>query len=137
MVNSNIPLIVTRLVFINQAARSQDHPYDDFNTVLLTELHVNLAVILSCAPFLKLVMHSLQTGWITSDSRVFRGRASSIPAGIDCERPGYESQILGANFGRRGWTEPGGKIQRDVAITISGEAVNIRRDTLPANADGY
>jgi hypothetical protein len=119
MINSNSPLIVARLVFINRASGSQDRAYDDFNTVLLTELHVNFAVIVSCAPFLKHVMLCLQTGWITTDPRNFRQR-ESLPA--DSNRggsPGHGDLVLHANSGSPGWTDLGEHTRQDAVITTN------------------
>lgn len=116
----DLPLIVARLVFINRASASQDHAFDDFNTVLLTELHVNLAVIISSAPFLKLVMQSLQTGWITTDPRTFRPNESSFQADSNCEEaPGHECPTL-CSFGKM---ELGELMHRDAAITTDGRNV--------------
>ena len=118
MINSNLPLIVARLVFINQASVSQDHAYDYFNTSLLTELHVNFAVIISCAPFLKHVMHSLQTGWLASDFRTSRPHALSYLAGSNLEGGSrHVEPILRARSGSLWWMEHPNHIQGDTVVT--------------------
>lgn len=64
-----IPIIVVRLVFVNASSGSIDHPFDDFHLAITTIVHVNLSIIVSCIPFLKPFMDSLQTGVLASDLR--------------------------------------------------------------------
>lgn len=67
MVHRLIPIIIVRLVYLNSASRSTDHPFDDFTTVLTSSIQANLSVIVTCIPFIKPVMDSLQTGILVSD----------------------------------------------------------------------
>lgn len=57
-----IPIIVTRLVFINKAKDSHGHFADNFNIAVLTIVHTNLNVIVTCLPFIKPVTDNLQAG---------------------------------------------------------------------------
>lgn len=61
-----IPLTITRLVFLNHAS---ERVFDDFNIVLLTSIHANLNIVLTCIPFLKPVMDGIQSGILASDIR--------------------------------------------------------------------
>ena len=58
------------MVFLSLTASSPDHPYADFSTTIITAIHINLSVIVTCLPFLKSVIDSLQTGHLASDLRV-------------------------------------------------------------------
>lgn len=62
-----VPIIIVRLVYLNAASESVDHPYDDFITVLITSVQANLSVITTCVPFIKPIIDSLQTGILASD----------------------------------------------------------------------
>lgn len=64
-----IPIIIVRLVLVNASSDSIDHPFDDFHLAITTIVHVNLSIIVSCIPFLKPFMDSLQTGVLASDLR--------------------------------------------------------------------
>ena len=64
-----IPIIIARLIFLSLSS-STDHPYDDFSTTIITSIHINLSVIITCLPFLKTVIDSLQTGLLASDLRI-------------------------------------------------------------------
>lgn len=116
--NRTYPLIVARLVFINQASASQDRAYDDFNTVLLTEIHVNFAIIISCAPFLKQVMQSLQVGWLTNEIRPPRPYASSTPVDLKYQGSSRNRKpALNSGTDSLGWTELRDNVQQDTVIT--------------------
>lgn len=62
-----IPIIVVRLVYLNSASKSVNHPLDDFSTVMSSSVQANLSVIVSCMPFIKPVMDSLETGILACD----------------------------------------------------------------------
>ena len=64
-----IPIIIVRLVFVNASSHFVDHPFDDFDITITTVAHINLSIIVSCIPFLKPFMDSLQTGVLASDLR--------------------------------------------------------------------
>ena len=62
-----IPVIVVRLVYLNARSNSADATFDDFATALITSIHVSLSITVSCIPFIKPVMDSLETGILASD----------------------------------------------------------------------
>ncbi|KAL9102559.1 MAG: hypothetical protein Q9163_002309 [Psora crenata] len=62
-----IPIIIVRLIYLNSSSRSLDHTFDDFATVMISSIHVNLSILAACMPFIKPVMDSLQTGILASD----------------------------------------------------------------------
>lgn len=66
---SIIPIIIIRLVFLNDASFSSDRAFDDFNTVLLTSIHTNLSIVVTCIPFVKPIMDGIQSGILASDVR--------------------------------------------------------------------
>ncbi|KAL8682987.1 MAG: hypothetical protein Q9186_000982 [Xanthomendoza sp. 1 TL-2023] len=72
-----IPLTVVRIVYINNASSSSDHPRDDFPAVMVTSIHANLSILITCVPFIKPVMDSLQTGILASDVHATRSRHPS------------------------------------------------------------
>lgn len=67
---SVIPLAILRIVYLSSAAKSSDRTFADFNTVMVTEIDMNLSIIFACFPFLKPVMDGLQTGLLTSDIHI-------------------------------------------------------------------
>lgn len=67
---SIVPIIIVRVVFLNLKSGSKDHQFDDFNLTIITSVHINFSVIITCLPFLKTIMDSLQTGFLASDIRV-------------------------------------------------------------------
>ena len=77
-----IPIIIVRLVFLSSASNSTDHPFDDFATTVIASVHINLSVIITCLPFLKTVLDSLQTGLLASDLRT-RGRTQLFDYAFD------------------------------------------------------
>lgn len=81
-----IPIIIVRLVFLSAFSNSTDHPFDDFSTVLTTIIHINFSIIVSCVPFLKPVMDSLQTGVLASDLRTRNPVPSSSRLPISLEK---------------------------------------------------
>ena len=80
-----IPIIVVRLVYLNSASRSADHPFDDFTAVLASSIQANLSVIVTCIPFIKPVMDSLQTGILVSD----------VHTTVSARQPSYALRWLG------------------------------------------
>ena len=64
-----IPLIITRLVYLNDAYKSNDRTYDDLDTAIVTIFHANLSLVVMAIPFLKPFIDSLQTGILASDLR--------------------------------------------------------------------
>ena len=64
-----IPIIIARLVYLNQAIKSADRTHDDLNTTITSIFHANLSVVVMAVPFLKPFMDSLQTGILASDLR--------------------------------------------------------------------
>ncbi|MCJ1426815.1 hypothetical protein MMC29_004718 [Sticta canariensis] len=81
-----IPIIIVRLVFLSAFSNSIDHPFDDFSTVLTTIVHINFSIMVSCVPFLKPVMDSLQTGVLASDLRTRTPVPSSSRLPISLEK---------------------------------------------------
>ena len=81
-----IPIIIVRLVFLSAFSNSIDHPFDDFSTVLTTIIHINFSIMVSCVPFLKPVMDSLQTGVLASDLRTRTPVPSSSRLPISLEK---------------------------------------------------
>jgi len=65
-----IPLIALRLHFISTASASSDHPFDDYQTSLTTQIGLNLSIVLTCVPSLKTFMKDVEHGLFTSDLRV-------------------------------------------------------------------
>ena len=62
-------MIVIRLVYLRQAFQSHDRPFADFYLVLLTSLHVNMSVLVTCIPFLKPIINGIQSGILAGDIR--------------------------------------------------------------------
>ncbi|MCJ1465194.1 hypothetical protein MMC07_003810 [Pseudocyphellaria aurata] len=75
-----IPIVIVRLVLLKATVNSADHPYDDFAVAITTIVHINISIIVSCIPFLKPVMDSLQTGVLASDLRTTRHSSGHLPA---------------------------------------------------------
>ena len=72
-----IPLAVLRLVYVKSASNSEDHPFDDLQTVLLTQVDMNLSIVFACFIFLKPFMDGLQTGLLASDIQILSLKKSS------------------------------------------------------------
>ena len=87
-----IPLIVIRLIYIKSAARSSNHALDDFLSVMMTSIHVNLSIVVACIPFIKPVMESLQTGLLASD----------VHTAAPLQRPNYALRWLKESSTRAG-----------------------------------
>lgn len=87
---------------------------DDFPVAMATTIHVNLSIIVTCIPFIKPVMDSLQTGIL----------ASSIHATTKTQEPSHalrqlkQSSTKGKSSVSSGW--PGTHTQRSFAISTSG-----------------
>lgn len=75
---SVIPFVILRFVYLSRSLRSSDQPFTEFNAAIMTETHVNLSVIVSCIPFLKPVMDSLQTGALASNIHTNSFRKPSL-----------------------------------------------------------
>ena len=67
------PLIVVRLVYIFQAFNTSDRVFAEWRCAVVTQLTMNLSIIVACVPFLKTVINHLQPGWSTSNVRVGLG----------------------------------------------------------------
>ena len=67
MPSRTVPLIVLRIVFINATYNSRRASSDEVKAALVTEIHMNFAIILTCVPFIKAVIDALQGGAMTSD----------------------------------------------------------------------
>lgn len=64
-----VPVIVSRLVYLRRETQSNDYPFTNFYFVLLTSLHVNMSVLVTCIPFLKPIMNGIQSGILAGDIR--------------------------------------------------------------------
>ena len=87
-----IPIIIVRLVYLNSASKSVDHPFDDFSTVMLSSIQANLSVIVSCMPFIKPVIDSLETGILASD----------VHTTSSARKQSYPLRWLGSSSGAKG-----------------------------------
>ncbi|KAL8952508.1 MAG: hypothetical protein Q9222_001576 [Ikaeria aurantiellina] len=109
-----VPIIIIRLIYLNQVSKSSDHPKDDFSVVMATTIHVNLSIIVTCIPFIKPVMDSLQTGILASD----------IHTTTRTQEPSHalrwlkESSSKGKSSVSSGW--PAAHPQRSFATVTSG-----------------
>ncbi|KAL8698019.1 MAG: hypothetical protein Q9224_002049 [Gallowayella concinna] len=65
------------ILFLSSRVFSSDHPRDDFPAVMVTSIHANLSILITCVPFIKPVMDSLQTGILASDVHATRSRHPS------------------------------------------------------------
>lgn len=72
-----IPIAILRIVYIKSASNSGDHTFDDLQTVLLTQIDMNLSIIFACFIFLKPFMDGLQTGLLASDIQILGSKKSS------------------------------------------------------------
>ena len=73
------------MVCLNKVSESHDHSHDDFYTVLVTSVLVNVSIVITTIPFIKPIMDGLQTGILASDLRSMGGsallRSTSYPLG--------------------------------------------------------
>lgn len=65
------------MVYIKSASNSSDHTFDDVQTILLTQVDMNLSIIFACFIFLKPFMDGLQTGLLASDIQILSSKKSS------------------------------------------------------------
>ena len=72
----NIVLSALRIYYIS-TAQTSDPSWTDFNIVLVTEIDMNLSVIVACIPFTKPFVDSLQGGMFNADPRILTPRRSS------------------------------------------------------------
>ena len=72
-----MPIIVLRCVAFRNAISSTDRPFEDFLPVLLTSIHVNSGLAISCIPFLKPILEGTQNGILQSNFR-FPGTSSAL-----------------------------------------------------------
>lgn len=72
-----IPLAILRVVYIKSASHSRDHTFDDLQTILLTQVDMNLSIIFACFIFLKPFIDGLQTGLLASDIQILSSKKSS------------------------------------------------------------
>ena len=57
-----IPLLILRLLYLREISHSSDRTYDSLNLWVITEIAVNLSVVIACVPFSKPSTDSLQNG---------------------------------------------------------------------------
>lgn len=63
-----VPVIVVRLAFIHESQKIHgDHLADSFRIAVVTVVHTNLNVIVTCLSFIKPVTEGLQTGILAAD----------------------------------------------------------------------
>ncbi|MCJ1426539.1 hypothetical protein MMC29_004442 [Sticta canariensis] len=72
-----IPLAILRIIYIKSASNSGNHTYDDLQTVLLTQIDMNLSITFACFIFLKPFIDGLQTGLLASDIQILSSKKNS------------------------------------------------------------
>ena len=73
---STIPLTILRLRYIASGDSSLDQTYNDFNTVMTTEIGMNFSIITTCFPFFKPAIDNLQPGMLRSEIHTTPSRHS-------------------------------------------------------------
>ena len=72
-----IPLAILRLAYIKSASSSVNRTFDDLQTVLLTQVDMNMNIIFACFIFLKPFMDGLQTGLLASDIQILSSKKTN------------------------------------------------------------
>ena len=70
---SSVPLTALRLFYITQALGSSDRTYELFTATVVTQVGMNVSIIVTCIPFVKQFLDHIQPGWSTSDIRTGLG----------------------------------------------------------------
>ena len=82
-----IPLAVLRLIYLSSSLRSPDRTHSDFRLAVVTQIGMNLTIILACVPFLKPLLDNIQPGWSTSNVRTGLGYNSMADSSIGGDYP--------------------------------------------------
>jgi hypothetical protein len=129
IIHRMIPLTVVRLIFIAQTVTSSDRTYDDFNTVLMSQIIINISIIVACVPFLKPFMESLQTGFIVGGVQVLNprgGLGSDYAMGsVAVKSPRGHSMMSGGAFADRDsrqWIKIHDSVAQSMATATHGKA---------------
>lgn len=64
-----ISLIILRLFFLTRISHSSDRTYDSLNLWIITEIAVNLSVVIACVPFSKPFADDIQSGVLGGEIR--------------------------------------------------------------------
>ncbi|KAL9089033.1 MAG: hypothetical protein Q9159_002751 [Coniocarpon cinnabarinum] len=71
-----VPVIIVRLVYLVPSLRSYNASSKLYAAVLASEVHVRVAMGLTCLPFIKAVLDAMQHGYITGEVYARRPRAT-------------------------------------------------------------
>ena len=64
-----ISLIILRLFYLTRVSHSSDRTYDSLNLWIITEIAVNLSVVIACVPFSKPFADDIQSGVLGGEIR--------------------------------------------------------------------